>query len=122
MNAEYWNGYWSTRSSRNYLEEVLDEDPEYVDAYLGLGVTEYYTDVVLGPWSYAGVWLLGLGGDRETGLDYFNKVYKEGSLFKAEAGLVLISVSRFFENNNRTAFEIASAYREKYPNNAFVAN
>jgi len=122
MNAEYWNGYWSARSSRNYLEEVLDEDPGYTDAYLGLGVTEYYTDAVLGPWSYAGVWLIGLGGDRETGLEYFNKVYAEGSLFKAEAGLVLISVSRFFENDNSTAFEIAGVYREKYPNNAFVAN
>ena len=42
MQREYWDAYWAADDCEEYLEEVLEEDPNYQDAYLYLGINEYF--------------------------------------------------------------------------------
>ncbi|MEJ2545141.1 MAG: hypothetical protein P8Y99_13825 [Calditrichaceae bacterium] len=35
MKGELWDGYWAALDCEDYLEDVLDEDPNYGDAYIG---------------------------------------------------------------------------------------
>jgi Tfp pilus assembly protein PilF len=120
MQGEYWDGYWAARDCRNNLEDVLDSDPNFADAYIGLGVIEYFTGL-----RYTGfydflVWFIGMSGDQELGLEYFTKAYLKGELFKNEAFFILGAVNRFFENDYGKAEKLYSNFRKKFPNNPFA--
>lgn len=47
MQQEYWLAYWNGGEAEDLLEEVIEEDPTIVDAYLNLGVNEYYPAVAI---------------------------------------------------------------------------
>lgn len=120
MQQEYWDGYWTARDSRNYLSDVLEEDPSYVDAYLGLGVIEYFTGLRYTGFYNFLVWFIGMSGDRAVGIEYFTKVAENGELFKNEANFILGVVHRFMENDQETAELYLGKFREQFPNNNFV--
>ena len=89
MWQEWWSAYWAASSCENYLEEVINEDPEYYDAYFELGVINYYPDVAITGFTSTLAWIGGMSGDRELGLKYLNMVADKGSLFKQEANIAL---------------------------------
>ena len=68
MEGECWDGYWNAGKSENYLEDVLEADPNVSDAYLGLAVLEYFPGVGVTGFTSFLAWLGGMSGDRETGL------------------------------------------------------
>jgi tetratricopeptide (TPR) repeat protein len=121
MRQETWSGYWAGRDCRNYLEEVLEEDPSYYDAYLGLGVIEYYPARLTG-WQGFLAWMGGMSGNREKGLEYFKKTAEKGDLLKTEATFILATMYRFLENDYTQANIYLSQLREKFPHNNFIAN
>ncbi|MFB3056703.1 MAG: hypothetical protein ACE1ZQ_06015, partial [Ignavibacteriaceae bacterium] len=47
MRQEWWSAYWAASSCENYLEEVIDENPKFYDAYFELGVINYYPAVLI---------------------------------------------------------------------------
>jgi len=121
MQREYWDAYWAADDCEEYLEEVLEEDPNYYDAYLHLGIIEYFPTVVNLAWYVETlVFLGGASGNREKGLEYFAKTYKNGKLFKNEAHFILGTTNRFQENDLKKAHFYFSTLAEKFPNNNFV--
>ena len=122
MQDEYWDGYWAARDCRNYLEEVLEEDPTFADAYLGLGVIEYFTGLRYTGFYNFLVWFVGMSGDRQVGLDYFTIAANKGELFKNEANYILGSVysSLFLENDYISALSILDPLRQQFPNNPVI--
>ena len=120
MQEEYWDGYWAARDCRNYLEDVLEEDPTFADAYLGLGVIEYFTGLQYTGFYNFLVWFVGMSGDREKGLEYFANTYEKGELFKNESQFILGSVNRFIENDLPTAHKYLKNMLEKFPNNKYI--
>ncbi|MDA3860712.1 MAG: hypothetical protein PF445_05760 [Melioribacteraceae bacterium] len=74
--------YWNAGKAEDYLIEVIEEDPNCIDAYLTLGAHEYFPAVALSGFRGFLVWFGGMSGDRELGLNYFNKVKDKGILFK----------------------------------------
>lgn len=105
MSSEYWNGYWNASKAEDYLEEVIEEDPNCIDAYLVLGVNEYFPAVAISGFQGFLAWLGGMPGDKELGLSYFNKVKEEGILFKNEAKYILAMVMGFRENDFAQSYE-----------------
>jgi len=122
MQREYWDGYWMARDCRNYLNEVLDEDPSYADAYLGLGVIEYFTGIQYTGFYNFLVWFIGMSGDRDKGLEYFTIVEEKGELFKNEAGLILGTLYGGNENDQIRALEFVTKSMKKFPQNNFFVN
>ena len=120
MQGEYWDGYWAARECRNYLEDVIDEDPTFADAYVGLGVMEYFTGRQYTGFYNFLVWFVGMSGDTEKGIEYFTNTYNNGELFKNEAHFILGAVNRFFENDYAKAQKIYGDFRQKFPNNPFA--
>jgi len=115
-----WDAYWSARSCLNLLEEVLEEDPQNYDAYMGKGVIEYFTAVqITGFWG-AVAWMVGMKGDRETGLQYFENVAEKGNLFKQEGRFARALVNRYYETNYQQAEKYLVKLRQEYPNNSFI--
>ncbi len=122
MQQEYWEGYWAARECRNYLEDVIDEDPTFSDAYVGLGVIEYFTGRQYTGFYNFLVWFVGMSGDRQVGVDYFTTTAQKGELFKNEANFILgvIYSNQFMENDPNAALAILVPFRQKFPNNAFA--
>ena len=118
MRQDYWDGYWAAQECIDYLEEVLEEDPEYYDAYLALGINEYFPTRIGGFLSFmAG--LGGMSGDLETAFEYITKASEKGSLFKDEATFVLATLFRI-ENDYPNAEKHYLQLREKFPGNNLV--
>ncbi|MFC2088524.1 type IV pilus biogenesis/stability protein PilW [Calditrichota bacterium] len=122
MQREYWDGYWTARDSRNYLNDVLDEDPSYTDAYLGLGVIEYFTGLRYTGFYNFLVWFVGMSGERDKGLEYFTIVAEKGELFKNEANLILGTLYGGNENDQVRALEFVTKSMNNFPQNNFFVN
>ncbi len=120
MRQEWWSAYWAASSSENYLEEVIDEDPEINDAYFELGIINYYPAVEITGFTSTLAWIGGMSGDRELGLNYLNNVADNGNLFKAEANIALGIIFNNYENDLTTASEYYSRVIEMHPENNFA--
>ena len=115
MQQDYWDGYWAAQECVSYLEEVLEEDPEFYDAYLAMGIIEYFPTRISGFVSFmAG--LGGMSGDMETAFDYITKTSEKGNIFKDEATFVLATLYRI-ENDSHNALRYYAQLIEKFPNN-----
>jgi Tfp pilus assembly protein PilF len=122
IRQEFYDAYWDARKCYNYLEDVIEEDPAYYDAYLGMAVIDYFNATRITGWRRTLAWFLGMTGDREKALEFFNKVEEKGSLFQAEATFINAMMHRFLEID----FDRATPYLEnlmaQYPNNTFMQN
>ena len=78
MRQEWWSAYWAASDCENYLEEVIEEDPNFYDAYFELGVINYYPAVAVTGFTSTIAWIGGMSGDRELGLKYLNNVADNG--------------------------------------------
>ena len=121
MRQEWWSAYWAASDCENYLEEVIEEDPEYYDAYFELGVINYYPAVAITGITSTIAWIGGMSGDRELGLEYLNNVAENGKLFKAEALIALGLIYNNFESDLATSAEYYTKLLDIYPENNLAA-
>jgi hypothetical protein len=119
-----WDAYWAASSCRSYLTDVLEEDPSYSDAKMGLAVIEYFSAIqVQGFWGFV-AWVAGISGNRDTAMMQFHDVAENGYWFKDEAKFALT----VFYNSPRLEYNVAQAEKlsnhlyRKYPQNPFIAN
>jgi tetratricopeptide (TPR) repeat protein len=120
--GDMWDAYWAARSARNNLEDVVEEDSEYHDAWLGIAVEEYFTATRLTGLYNTLAWFLGMSGDKDLALNYFQLVAEKGKLCKTEAQFVLALLYRYFENDYDTALLYASSLLKEFPDNQFMHN
>jgi tetratricopeptide (TPR) repeat protein len=119
VRTSNWDAFWSARSARNFLEEVLEEDPEFYDAYMSLAVREYFTSRLTGFTSTL-AWFTGMSGERDVALEQFHLVAEKGNLCKTEAQFALGAIYRFFENDNKQSLEITNQLLVDHPDNPFL--
>jgi tetratricopeptide (TPR) repeat protein len=120
--GDFWDAYWKTRSAFGYLDDVLEEDPNYADAYMEKAVIEYFIAFrVRGFYGFV-AWMLGMDSDRDVALEHFHTVAEKGNLCKGEALYALSMIYRFFENDLQQATELNAKLVEMYPQNPFMAN
>ena len=115
MEQDFWMAYWNASKSENYFENVIDENSELADAYLNLGVFEYFPAVNITGLQSVLAWIGGMSGDRETGINYVSNTALEGNLFKDEANYILGLMYNFGENDVTKAYEYWKMLSDKYP-------
>ena len=117
MEGDFWMGYWNASKAENYFDDVIEENPNFTDAYLNLGVFEYFPAVTVTGLQSVLAWLGGMSGDREMGISYILKVSENGNLFKDEANYILGLMYNFRENNIALAYDYWKSLSDKYPRN-----
>ena len=117
--GKWIKAFWNGRKGTNYLKKVIEKDPEYYDAYLGLGMYHYYVDV-LPKFIKVLSFLLGGGGDREKGLEEVSIASSKGVFTNGEAKFILgDSFYSEIENNFKAALPFYKELIARYPHNLF---
>ncbi len=116
MRKSFLKAYWYGQKGKNYLEEVIESDSTYYDAYLGLGIYHYLADV-LPKFVKVLSFLLGVDGDRDKGIYELNLAAEKGVYTKTEAMFFLSAIYTYREKEYEKAVEILNKLLGKYPNN-----
>ncbi len=110
--SDGWKGY-------KHLKEAVTLDPNFYDAYLGLGMYDYYSDKLPGVLKLASSLLI-VRGDKERGLKYVKLSVDKGHYSVMEAKLFLIGIYMAYEKQPQRALEILKEMRLEMPDNLFL--
>ncbi len=101
--------------ARHDHERVLQLNPQYTDAKLVVGTHNYVT----GSLSFAvkvAVSIVGLGGDKQKGIQYLYDAYHANGETSVDAAMVLLVFLRR-EHRYNDALDIANALAPRFPRN-----
>jgi hypothetical protein len=116
QDREYLDSYSKGKSAVSALETSLQIDPTYYDAYLGLGMFEYYCSKLTGAIKIL-AWLVGFSGNTERGLEYVNKAMTHGKYAEGAAKVFLAYAYIQYEERLDEGVELAQSLRGKHPRN-----
>jgi len=116
MTKSFLNAYWYGKKGKNYLEDVVELDSTYYDAYLGLGIYHYLADI-LPRFVKILSFILGIEGDKEQGIQEIKLAAEKGFYTKTEAMFFLGALYTYREEKYEEAIEIFNELLEKYPQN-----
>ena len=115
------SAFSSGKEGRNIMLEIIEDDPNFIDAYLLPGMLNYYADRLGGLTEFfAGI--LGLSGDRKVGLEYLEKVEKKGEFNNWQATMILIELYSRMEGNKFASLPLLKKMTEKFQNNTHFLN
>ncbi len=115
--SNWLRAYWYGKDGIGYLERVIAADSTYYDAYLGLGLYHYYTDVIP-KIAKAVTFLLGFEADRQKGLEELELAAAHGKYSRAEALLFLGSIHLYVEKDYEKSRQFFEELARLYPENA----
>ena len=118
---EYLKGWRNGSRSMKSIRAALKADPEMYDAYLGLGMFDYYVDTIP---RFAG-WLakIMLGGSRARGMQELRLAAEKGHFARTAAQLILVEIDtqdEFGARNTADAVRLMAGIRAKYPYSAML--
>ena len=119
LTQSYLNAYWYGKKGVNILEEVVEKDPAYWDAYLGLGIYHYLADV-LPRFVKVLSFILGIDGNREQGIRELNLAVEKGTYTRTEAMFFLGAIYTYRERKYEQAIGIWNRLLKTYPGNPGV--
>ena len=113
LENRWLKAFWHGRRGKNTLLRIVELDPDYHDAFLGLGIYHYYTAVlpkVVRALSY----IMGIQGDKELGLRELVQAATKGNLARTEArfflGQLYHEQERDFEASQKWFDELVVRY------------
>ena len=116
LDEKWWDAYRTGKKGVEHLEHVVEKDSDFADAYLGLGIYHYYSDVLPSVLKlFAG--LVGVHGDRERGLAEIGRALEHGQLVPVECRFFLAEIHVDLENDAWTALGYSRSLRDDYPEN-----
>ncbi len=95
--------------------QVVKLDPEYIDAYLSIGLYEYVIDSLPFGWRLLARFA-GLKGSKSKGIEHLEMVTKQGKYTADDARVVLLGIYSK-ENQLDRALETISHLVKQYPRN-----
>ncbi len=121
VDNSWWSAFKSGKKAKNFMQDVIKSDPQFFDAYLVLGMIEYYADRMNGVAGFiAGI--LGLSGSRETGLYYLRTAYDKGKLTFGQSSLMMIEIYTSLEGNDFAALPYFEKFLNRFPQNRKTLN
>lgn len=118
LNGQMWKAFWKGKKGYKMMKKIVDKDQEYHDAYLGLGIYNYFS-AIMPKFVKALSFLLGTStGDKDEGIRQLGLVRDNSSLLSVEARKILLRTDRGEEDWD--AFYLNSKWlAEHYPENVY---
>lgn len=116
QDKEWLDSYSKGKGAVAALEKSLEIDPTNYDAYLGLGMFEYYCSKLTGAVKIL-AWLIGFSGNSEKGIEYVSKAMTHGKYGEGPAKVFLAYAYIQYEDKLDEGVELAKTLRKQYPRN-----
>jgi len=104
-------------AARKHLLRCLEFDPDMADAYLGLGLYNYYVDTLSALAKILRFFMGIPGGDKREGLRQLEIASTKGELTQMEARFNMAKSLRNYDRDYARALEVAGPLVKEYPNN-----
>ncbi len=118
LNGQMWKAFWKGKKGYKMLKKIVDKDQEYHDAYLGLGIYNYFSAIMPKFVKALSFLLGGSTGDKDEGIRQLELVRDNSSLLSVEARKILLRAYRGEEDWD--AFYLNSKWlAEHYPDNLY---
>ena len=117
LEQERWfKAYRFGKAARNELRDLVERKPDSEDAYLVLGLYEFYTGSVPAGlrWLMA---LIDLSGNKEKGLRYLERAVAHAPIAAPEAARILVYELPLIAPKVCTYIPLLVDVRRQYPNN-----
>ncbi|MGB2578321.1 tetratricopeptide (TPR) repeat protein [Elusimicrobium simillimum] len=121
-NKSWVTAYFSARKGVSYMKKAVAVDPDFYDAYFGLGMFEYYTGTLPSVVKILAK-IVAMKGDPQKGVDYLNTSREKGMFTKDASKLLLVEIynsriSAFY--NPQEALGYIREVAKKYPANPLM--
>ncbi len=115
LKGSWLKGFWSGKKGFKLCEKVVKKDPDFHDAYLGLGIFHYFAATApkfIKPLSF----LLGMSGNKNQGISELQIVKDKSPLLAVEARRILQRI--YWNENDWEKFYTGSKWLvDEYPEN-----
>ncbi len=119
VERHYWTSVKYGRQGEQYAHLLLRRDPEFYDAYIWLGVSNF----IYGSLSLPLRWtahVFGLSGDKATGVADLRLAAEKGSYLRPYAK-VLLAIAYLREKNRPVAASLLAQLSSEFPTNPLFA-
>jgi tetratricopeptide (TPR) repeat protein len=119
LRTEWWGAAWDGRRARQLLSRVAELRPDWVDTDLGLGMYNYYVDVLPTVFEVLRIVAFIPAGDRELGLRQLHRAMESGLYTRSEAQFFLFDILKDHEKDYGAAVDLVRDLGRRYPENPF---
>jgi len=114
VTQKQWvKAYFLGKRGDRLLHKALAYDPETYDAYLGLGIYDYFTDTLGGVQKVLAAILI--RGDKQRGIGFLEQAIEKAPHARVEAMFFLVEIYSFEEKQPEKALPILQALRKEFP-------
>ena len=113
---KWFKAYRYGRKARDGLRELIEQHPNQEDAYLVLGLYEYYAGSVSPFWKWLTA-LIDLSGDAELGIEYLERATQNAPVVAPEAARVLLTETKPSPPQGCDYLPLAQTMRDRYGSN-----
>lgn len=114
--GNFLDAAWATKKSESFLSTVLELNPGIKDAYLGLGLYNFAVAQIPPAFKWA-LNLVGISGDKDTGVKYIENAAERGKYSKVEAQYYLAQIQMDFLIDYESSAAILKKLVRRYPQN-----
>jgi tetratricopeptide (TPR) repeat protein len=112
-----WGAARDAAKSKGYADDYLARHPEHGDAYVPLGLYNYYVDIAPNFVKVLRVLLFLPSGNRAEGLKQLERASREGDLFQPLADMMRADIYGHIEGRLGDAIPIAERLVQRFPGN-----
>ncbi len=113
-----WGAARDAAKSKGYADEYIKRHPEHGDAYLVLGLYNYFVDIAPNFVKVMRILLFLPSGNRTEGLKQLERASRDGSLFAPLAETILADIYGSLEGRLVDALPIGERLVKRFPANA----
>lgn len=115
-NGSMIDAFWATKKAVGNYEDALEANPDFYDAYLGIGLFEYALSFVPAIFKW-GLTITGLTADKEEGFKKIRLAQRKGNFVKVEATYHLSKLYMDYVAEYDSAKILLKQILAKYPEN-----
>lgn len=117
MRGNWMRAYFDGKKAVKHLNKCIKIDPEFYDAYLGLGVYDYQAARLPGVLKIGA--LLGIRGDEQRGLERMRLALEKGRFGSRQAAQFLASIYLIDRKAYAEALPLIQRLRQSFPTSPY---